>query len=312
MAGFVSDATTPIILALDIANTSLLSSVLTTGTIADAEGVMNQVNTTTTGAAGQLNTVSMSMWQRLQQIPMFAQQKATTIAENAANMAKQELLNLKSRILNIGINARQNARDLVKEGREAVRKGKTFRFIFKLLRKLWPVFKYGFIMMQLMKGWGLWMVKTVEVIIYRIFHFKDCFFWYLLEIIGCILWLPFGFIIWLFDLHEHEKILWGIKDDFDEFIYGLIGFHLFHYSDTIMKKCYSQQFPPFPYSPYPFPDGYSEEAFIEFIIDWFMPPSPKEIGEGVSETVKFMKQSEPIIAESAKIFVDEIGEMFVA
>lgn len=311
MAGFVSDAISPLALALGTVNNALLVSTLSTGITADAEGAANMAATASTSAATTASTTSMTMWQYMQQLPMFIQQKATTIAENAANMAKQEVIHAKDRAMSIVANARQNAIDTVKEGRKAVKEGKTFRFLLKILRKIWPIFKWIYLLTQLMHVIGLWVIKTIEVIIYRIFHFKDCFLWYSLEIIGAILYAPLGFIIWLFYLHTIEAMIWGLRDEFDNMFFGTTGFHIFHYSDTILQKCYSKQFPPFPYSPLPFDDGeFTEEAFIRFVIDWFLPPSPKEIGEGVSETIELMKESEPIIAESMKIFVDELGNLF--
>jgi len=73
--------------------------------------------------------------------------------------------------------------------------------------------------------------------------------WYTLEIIGHILYIPFGFFFWLFSLQSVERMIWGILEDIDCFCYKSTGYHLIHYSDSIVKKCYKckiKKMPKFP------------------------------------------------------------------
>ena len=99
---------------------------------------------------------------------------------------------------------------------------------------------------------GAWAISNIEVLIYRITNFKSCFFWYFLEIIGWLLYLPIEFIVWLFCLHDLEKYAWKGLDKVDCFISGITGFYLFKHSDAVNQKCYSKVFTPFPSLAIPF------------------------------------------------------------
>ena len=300
-------------MAIETVNTGLSTASVAEGAVSDAEGTMNMVETATTSAAGMLQTTASSMWNYMKSMAMFTKQQATSLASNSFNIAKQKAIQAENRAGQIALNIKDEAKQFVRDGKDAIKGRKTFTFLYKIFRKLWPIFKWVFIMCNLLHGWGLWFVKLIEVIIYRIFHIKDCFLWYSLEIIGFILYAPIEFIVWLFALHSIESAFWELLNDFDEnFIYGITGFYLFHYSDTVLKKCYSKKIPPFPYAVVPFDDGeFTEEAFIEFMINWFLPPTPEEIGEGVSEAVEIMKKSQPVIAKTSKILADDIADMFV-
>lgn len=77
----------------------------------------------------------------------------------------------------------------------------------------------------------------------------QCMGWYLLEIIGYILYIPFAFFFWLFSLQSIEKMIWNVLEDIDCFFYASTGYHLIHYSDSIIKKCYNcklKKMPKFP------------------------------------------------------------------
>ena len=118
-----------------------------------------------------------------------------------------------------------------------------------MFTNFWKVGLLGFLVAS---GVGSWAIKNIEVLIYRVMNFKSCFFWYFLEIIGWILYLPIEFIVWLFCLQEFEKGLWKLLDSVDCFIYDFIGFYLFKHSDEVNKKCYSKLFTSFPKLSIPF------------------------------------------------------------
>lgn len=87
---------------------------------------------------------------------------------------------------------------------------------------------------------------------------------------------------------------------------------MFHYSDTVLKKCYSKRFPPFPYKAVKF-DGdmeFTEEQFVKFVVDWFMPPSPQEIGEAISVTVNALDEHSGLITGAAGAVGGKIADMF--
>ncbi len=83
----------------------------------------------------------------------------------------------------------------------------------------------------------------------KVIKLPQCMGWYTLEIIGHILYIPFGFFFWLFSLQSVERMIWGILEDIDCFCYKSTGYHLIHYSDSIIKKCYKckiKKMPKFP------------------------------------------------------------------
>jgi hypothetical protein len=83
----------------------------------------------------------------------------------------------------------------------------------------------------------------------KIGKLPQCMGWYLLEVLGHILYLPFAFFFWLFSLQSIEKMIWNVLEDIDCFFYASTGYHLIHYSDSIINKCYKcklKKMPKFP------------------------------------------------------------------
>jgi hypothetical protein len=67
-----------------------------------------------------------------------------------------------------------------------------------------------------------------------------CAFWYILDLVGRILYLPFLFIFWLLGLVEVvNQYIWGPIYIADEVFHDYTGFHFAHFPDNIMKGCYS-------------------------------------------------------------------------
>lgn len=78
----------------------------------------------------------------------------------------------------------------------------------------------------------------VKCTIKMIMNFPRCFIYYLLEIIGNILYLPIMFIVWAFSAREIEIYMWKMVYDFDNLVNSVAGFYLFRYSNSILNKCY--------------------------------------------------------------------------
>lgn len=78
----------------------------------------------------------------------------------------------------------------------------------------------------------------VKCTIKMIVNFPQCFIYYLLEIIGNILYLPIMLIVWAFGMSEIEISMWKMVRDFDNLVNSVAGFHLFKYSNSILNKCY--------------------------------------------------------------------------
>ena len=93
----------------------------------------------------------------------------------------------------------------------------------------------------------LWCFLNITCGLEWFMNFRQCFFWYLLEIIGHILYLPINFIVWILPtLKPAERMLWQFLTDIDCSIFGILGFHVIHYSEDVLKRCYKCNPGPFP------------------------------------------------------------------
>lgn len=76
-------------------------------------------------------------------------------------------------------------------------------------------------------------------------NFHKCFFYYILDIIGQLLYLPVRITFWAFkhflglDMYPIETGLWDGVEKFDCFIYSKAGFHLAHYPESTINDCYN-------------------------------------------------------------------------
>jgi hypothetical protein len=173
-----------------------------------------------------------------------------------------------------------------------------------------------------------WSLRSMYVIFIRITHLQQCFMWYILDLVGWTLYLPFRFIFWLIDyflklgIVKAEHKAWEFINDIDYYIHGPVnnyfleqyvpvyrpkpdpkrlftpahpkfekftyndtnnsrisldvmkdasknnpkvkpdgdslnlGFHIIHFPDAIMYRCYNAnfyklaRFPPFPKGPF--------------------------------------------------------------
>lgn len=78
----------------------------------------------------------------------------------------------------------------------------------------------------------------VKCTIKMIVNFPQCFIYYLLEIIGNVLYLPIMLIVWAFGIREIEISMWKMVRDFDNLVNSVAGFYMFKYSNSILNKCY--------------------------------------------------------------------------
>jgi len=144
---------------------------------------------------------------------------------------------------------------------------------------LLKILKYGIIFVSAVFGYLgkviAWLFKTVKCSLTWFSNFRQCFFWYFLEIIGQIIYLPFRFLIWLltymgiYDLECVERDFWSGVSDVDCFIYSIVNFHLFRYSEEVLEKCYSCNPGPFPLPNLKF--GSAEEFVVSVIKEMIVP-----------------------------------------
>ena len=72
------------------------------------------------------------------------------------------------------------------------------------------------------------------------FFTVPCVFWYVLNLVCTVIYLPFAFIFWLIGINDLiEEYIWGPIYIADEVVYDYSGFHFAHFPDNIMKACYS-------------------------------------------------------------------------
>jgi len=128
---------------------------------------------------------------------------------------------------------------------------------------------------------GVWSINMLSCLFTMFGNFSSCFFYYFLDIVGYVLYLPFAIMFWLFrmsietyysdcskdeypPIYNIEKEIWDLIYWVDCQVYDATGFHIFHYSEDIMKRCYSCSPGPFP----PFPNLFSPAGWRKAIKEY--------------------------------------------
>jgi len=88
-----------------------------------------------------------------------------------------------------------------------------------------------------------WSLRSMYVIFIRITHFQQCFLWYILDLVGWTLYLPFRFIFWLIDyilklgIVKAEHKAWNFINDIDYYIHGPVNnYFLDQYVSVFIPK----------------------------------------------------------------------------
>lgn len=130
---------------------------------------------------------------------------------------------------------------------------------------------------EVMKWTGQFAVCTYEMLA----NFNSCFFYFFLDIVGYVLYLPFSIMFYLFrsgietyysdckkedypPIYNIERDMWAAIYWLDCQIYNLLGFHVFHYSDEILDRCYKCKIGPFP----PLPNLFSSAGWRKAINEY--------------------------------------------
>ena len=72
------------------------------------------------------------------------------------------------------------------------------------------------------------------------FFTVPCFFWYILNLVLTIIYLPFSFIFWLIGIIDIvDDYFWGPIYIADGLVHDYSGFHFAHFPDSIINGCYS-------------------------------------------------------------------------
>ncbi len=125
----------------------------------------------------------------------------------------------------------------------------TFENAFKQIADFFNKIKEVFVFLGSVFKWTF---DHVSCGITWITNFRYCFFWYFLEIIGKILYLPVTLFVWItrqllgFDLRPFVDKFWEYLSELDCLIFSIAGFHIIHYPSDVIAKCYSCEIREFP------------------------------------------------------------------
>lgn len=92
---------------------------------------------------------------------------------------------------------------------------------------------------------SLYLGTYLACLVKFIINFYKCFFYYLVEFIGKIFYLPVLLGIWLIntfigiDMKPTEQRVWKGLSYFDGIIFAMLGFHIIHFPKHIRKDCYT-------------------------------------------------------------------------
>ena len=116
-----------------------------------------------------------------------------------------------------------------------------------------------------------WLVGLFMCGVNGIINLPQCFLWYMLDIAGRIIYLPFRLTFWFLEylteieLTKIEKDVWCFLEEIDQYIYkpepdGLgTGIHIIHFPDSVILKCYTCK------SKFPKPPPYKTQNAFSFI-----------------------------------------------
>lgn len=81
-------------------------------------------------------------------------------------------------------------------------------------------------------------IETMKCAIKLVINIPKCMLYYLLDIWGFIFYLPISILFWVFGAKKIEIQLWKGIYSIDTMVYEQSGYHIFHWSNDILNKCY--------------------------------------------------------------------------
>ena len=81
-------------------------------------------------------------------------------------------------------------------------------------------------------------IDTIKCTIKLVINIPKCMLYYLLDIWGFIFYLPFSLLFWVIGAKKIEIQMWKGIYKIDTLIYEQSGYHIFHWSNDILNKCY--------------------------------------------------------------------------
>jgi hypothetical protein len=132
------------------------------------------------------------------------------------------------------------------DAKSEMRHKKSSRTTMSTITRVFGIFKKVFLVFAFFGSVFTWSFKNITCGLEMFMNFRQCFFWYLLEIIGQTLYLPIRFLVWILGIQSWEKYTWDKIQAADCAFFDLTGIHVIHYSDDILKRCYKCNPGPFP------------------------------------------------------------------
>lgn len=91
---------------------------------------------------------------------------------------------------------------------------------------------------------GIFLFMYIECGVKMIENLHKCIFYYALQAVGQIFYLPFRIILWFFkqigaDFYSLEKTIWDNVEWIDGNIFRYLGFHITHYTRSVRDQCYN-------------------------------------------------------------------------
>jgi hypothetical protein len=85
----------------------------------------------------------------------------------------------------------------------------------------------------------IYIFDSVECGVKKIESLFVCAKWYLLHLLGIILYFPYHILFYLVGFTRYENMLWKYIYQGDSIFFNLTGFHFAHYSDEVTNLCYN-------------------------------------------------------------------------
>ena len=132
------------------------------------------------------------------------------------------------------------------DSKSEMRHQKSSRTTMSTITRVFGIFKKVFLVFAFFGSVFTWCFKNITCGLEMFMNFRQCFFWYLLEIIGQTLYLPIRFLVWILGIQTWEKFTWDKIQAADCAFFDLTGIHVIHYSEDVLKRCYKCNPGPFP------------------------------------------------------------------
>ena len=151
-----------------------------------------------------------------------AETAAKLSAQNAVNKASSQVLQLQSK-------AGQQVNSLEKKASDRITNG---------LQKFQYAQSKGMTMI-----FAAWVAGNAKCLLSTYKNLNVCWFWYLLNMIAEIVYVPISFILWCIPpLVPIKKSFVSILESMDSVIFNVIGYHIIHFPCSINKKCFSCEY----------------------------------------------------------------------